>query len=228
MRWISMGLLGLAACSDVVVEGDGGTATGNARNEDAATEADGSPHEAEPPPPGSRLSMEVQVEGEATIPDVDASCALEGSGFAGLFEGEGEVDDDGIYVAALAEGTFTTPSGACAIPELEVQTFTSVVLHAELENTQENCETHCDAKGRATAEAECAGDADEAACRSAAESEASASCTTTCTGTTTRAIVAEAALGVDALAALNASGLTGSSVGELNVDLTFDTLEEAP
>ena len=173
------------------------------------------------------MTVEITVDGQASLSGLDSACALEeaGGGFTGLYQGEGEVNGDGVYVATLAQGEFTTPSGACAIPELEVTSFTSVVLRAELENTQENCETYCEAQGRAVAEEECEGDADQASCRAAAEATASGSCNTECTGTETRAIVAETELGLDAITALNASGLTGSALGELAVDLTFDHVE---
>lgn len=227
MRKILFTLFAVGACGPEESVGDGGQATGQARCADAATEPDGSPHEAEPPPEGSSMHLEVTVEGSGTLPDLDPSCALDGAagGFAGLYQGEGEVDGDGVYVAALAQGEFTTPSGACVLPELEITSFTSVVLRAELENTQQNCETYCDAQARAAAEEECEGDADQASCRADAEATASGSCTTECTGSETRAIVAETELGLDAVAALNAAGLTGTAVGELNVDLTFDHVE---
>lgn len=226
---IAMAIAALSACGPGAASPGpgGGPAGGQARCEDASTEPDGSPHEAVRPPSGSDMNVSIDVEGDGTISGLDPSCALEGTsgGFTGLYQGDATVDDNGVYTASLAEGSFTTPSGACVIDNLQIGSFTSVVVRGELQNTQKNCTTYCDAKARAAAESACDGEADQASCRSSAEADYSGSCTTECTSSTTRRIVAETSLGVTDLASLNAQGLSGATIGEVNADLTFDHIE---
>jgi hypothetical protein len=205
----------LAACSGPEAKGDA-TAKGS------ATYPDDSP----PPeqPSSDPMTVDVRVEGSGTLSGLEPQCDLEGASgnFNGLMSGEGEVDGDGGYVAVLGESEFTTPSGSCAIPDLQIGTLTSVVVHAALSNTQENCSTYCASKAKSEAEAECGSDAD---CLTSVEADYEASCETSCSGSTTRSVVAETSLGVSGLAALNAAGITGTSIGEIDVDLTFDHLE---
>jgi len=146
--------------------------------------------------------------------------------FSGLYEGEAQIDD-GVYVATFAssEAAFETPSG-CTLPDLAIGTLTRVVLRAELSATTENCEAYCAAKARSEAEAECEGDPDQAACRADFAASYEASCETACS-TSTHRIVARTALGVDTLAALNASSITGTGLGTVQADLTFDHIEDA-
>lgn len=204
----------LAAC--------GGEAEGDATAKGNATYPDESP----PPkqPSSDPMTVDVRVEGSGTLSGLEPQCEVEGASgsFNGLLSGEGELDGDGGYVAVLAQSDFTTPSGSCEIPDLQIGTLTSVVVHAALSNTQENCSTYCASKARSEAEAECGSDAD---CIASFEADYEASCETSCSGSTTRSIVAETELGVTALAALNAGGITGTTIGEIDADLTFDHLE---
>lgn len=228
---LGLGLAGAVACSDgepEPAEGDT-TAGGACTYEDAETDSSGQPKEPASPPPSDDLRVTVDVEGNGTLSGLEPQCEIEGATgeFRGLLEGTGEIDDNGVYFAVLAQedASFTTPSGTCEIPDLQIGSVTSVVVRGELTNTQENCTTYCESKARAAAEQECGADAEAAACRGEIEVSYESTCTEECT-TSTRKIVAEAALGVDAIAAINASGLTASGLGEIEVDLTFDHVEE--
>lgn len=221
--------LALAACTGdpgAPAEGDT-TVTGPTRWRDAETTPDGGPAEAGRPESQDGMRVYVTVEGDGTLSGLEPECELEGAtgSFVGVLEGDAQIDDDGTYVAVLAseQGTFTTPTGGCEIPELEIATVTSVGVRGELETTQQNCESYCEAHARAEAESACGSDA---SCRAEVEAEEAATCETTCTGSTTYTLVAETALDATAVAELNASGLTGTGLGTLEVDLTFDRVED--
>lgn len=227
---ILIALIGTLGCADPEpAEGDT-QASGTCAYEDAETDTAGEPKEPASPPPSDDLRVTIEVAGTGTLSGLEPACEVEGAtgGFTGLLEGSGEIDGNGTYVALLAsnEATFTTPSGTCDIPELEIGSVTSVVVRGELTNTQTNCETYCESKARAAAEESCGADASAASCRTEFEGSYESTCTQECT-TSTRTIVAETSLGLDAVAAINASGLTGSGLGEIEADLTFDHIEEA-
>ncbi len=220
----------LAACAEPQADGET-EATGKATYRDAETEPGGGPRTPErvsPQPASDPMRVEILVDGTATFQVTEPQCQLDqaSGAFDGLYEGEATIDDDGVYLAsfASADATFETPSD-CTLPELSIGTLTGVVVRAELTTTQQNCDTYCAAKARSEAEAECEGDADEATCRAAAESSYEATCETACAPSTHR-IVARTALGVSALADLNASALTGTGLGTLEVDLMFDRIED--
>lgn len=213
-----------AGCGSGSTDADTAT-TGEARFADADTNADGS--DREPARPESTFSVSVEIAGTGDLSGLDTTCLDGASGmFEGLLGGTAEVDD-GIYVAALAAGSagFTTPSG-CDIPDLEISALTEVVIRAELTATTTSCESYCAARARQSAEAECDGDGDQVACRGTAEGEYTASCEVACEQSEHR-IVAETALSAAARTELAASQVTGSSLGTIEADLTFDRVEDA-
>lgn len=230
MRIIAMTVL-LAACDgDGTAEGES-TATGRATYEDAQSGTDGvaqDPQPVEPQPNDDPMTVEVLVEGTGTFEVTEPECELDQAtgAFEGLYQGEAEVDEEGLYVATLSEteATFQTPSG-CTLPDLSIGAVTDVVVRGELSATQENCETYCAAKARSEAEATCEGDSDEASCRAEEETTYAASCETACTGSTTHVIVAETSLGASALTDLDLAGLGGTALGTVEADLTFDHVE---
>ena len=205
-------------------------ADGQTRYRDADTDSDGSAREPAMPGPQSSdepMWVEIAIEGSGDLDITDPECELDSlsGSFSGLYSGEAEIDNDGIYIAALAssEAEFTSPSG-CTLPDLSISSVSEVVVKGYLSATQENCDTYCAASARSHAEAECEGSSDEASCRAEQEAEYSASCTQTCTGSTTYAIYAESALSATALAELNGAALTGTALGSLEVDLPFDRI----
>ncbi len=200
--------------------------SGAMRYQDAATDPNGTPREAEAPPPGTTINVTVEVRGTGTLSGLDPQCLDGASGqFHALFDGVATVDDDGAYVAAVGEGggQIETLSG-CPIPDLNVGVITDVVVRAEIEATTAQCESYCSASARAAAEAECAGSGDQASCRAAAESSANASCTTECT-TQRDVIVAEASLAASLLGDLDAEALRAAALGDFTANLTFDHME---
>lgn len=225
-RLIPLMLL-LAACGGPDMDAET-TAEGACTYEDAEKTADGADQQAAAPESGSSFDIRLDVEGTGDLNVSDPQCSLDGNAFEALYEGTGEVSGDGVYVAsfASADAAFETPSG-CEIPDAEVQVVTGVSVVATLENTASQCTTYCEAKARSTAESECSGDADEASCRADVEGEYTASCETACTDPETVGIIARADLGAAALADLAVSELSGSALGSLSVDLTFDHLENA-
>jgi hypothetical protein len=230
---IVLGIAGsLAACdTSGSAEADGAVA-GEATYEDAQTEHDGEPSEpARPgPQPGNEpLLIDVEVSGTGELSGLDPSCLDGATGsFSGLFFSEAELRADGLYTATLAssEAQFWTPSG-CAIPDLEISAFTEVVVKGMLTSKSRNCEGYCEAKARKHAEAECGAAPGAAACRAEAEASYAASCQASCESSETYAIVGRSRLGADALAALNAQSVTGRALGEVEINLTFDRLEDA-
>lgn len=216
----------LAACgTDADVDT---TASGAATYKDSATDQQGQPKEAAKPAPQS-MSVSIIVEGSGNLSGLEPECSVEGlaGSFEGLFQGDASVDGDGLYVASLAssEAELTTPSG-CEIPTIEITALGEVKVRATISATSTNCQSYCEAKARSEAEAQCGSDAGSASCRAAAEGQYTSSCTTSCTSTT-HVIVAESKLSAQALAELNARSLTGAALGDLQVDLTFDRIEDA-
>lgn len=220
-------MLFLLACT-ASDDGSGEPATemrGAAVYRDSATDHAG---DAQPPatPPPQTATVTIVVEGQGDLPELDPQCALDPAGqFEAVFDGALTLDDDGLYVATLAEGSgvIATPSG-CEVPDLEGGVVTDVRVRAELAATTANCETYCAASARADAEAECGASASAAECRAAAEADAQASCTTTCT-TETDVIVAETSLSASLFGDVDADALRAAALGELTVDLVFDRLE---
>ena len=211
-------------------EADGETsATGAATYEDAETTREGSSAEPASPEDGTEMTVVLEVDGSGDFSISDPQCSLSGASGAveGLYEGEGTVDGDGVYVASFAStnATFETPDG-CEVPEVEVSAVTGISVVATIENTSSQCTTYCESKARSYGEAECAAAQDEATCRAEAEAEYQGSCETTCTDPQTRGITARTSLGAGALAGLAVGSLSGAALGELEVDLTFDHLED--
>jgi len=219
-------LVTVGACaSDDSTGGDATAVSGQAVYRDAHTDHAGQPQAAAAPAP-QPVQVSIGVRGNGTLDGVDPTCLDGASGqFQGLYHGEAAIDDGGVYLGSLAStaAQFTTPSG-CAIPTLSIGAMTEVVIHAELEATTANCDAYCAASARADAESECGATAGDAACRAEAEASAQASCSATCTSQT-HTIAAEATLSADALARLNADGVTGTALGELAVDLVFDRVQ---
>jgi len=198
---------------------------GNAKYRDASTNSGGDAVAPESPPAQDGMQVSLELEGSGLLSGLDADCADPDTGSVnGLYEGEGEIDENGAYTSSLAMVDLTTPSG-CTLDDLSLDVVTGVTFHAELTNTQENCTTYCDAYARAYAEDECSLDLDQASCRSELEADASASCETECT-TSQNVIVAEVELGATALTDLSADSLEGSALGTIDLDLTFDHLED--
>lgn len=227
MRSIAIVML-LAACVPEEVEGET-EATGTAMYRDAGTTSDGTmtrdPDAVPEQPNADPMRVFVEVEGTGTFDVGDPQCEADEltGAFQGLLEGDAEIDEDGVYFAAMGEGDFETPSG-CTIPSLSIGVVTGVVVRGELAATTQNCDTYCTAKARSVAESECDGNADEAGCRAAAEATYEASCTTSCTSTT-HVIVAETSLGASALGGLDLLG--GSALGTIEADLEFDHVEDS-
>jgi hypothetical protein len=223
-------LLLLLACSGKSEEAGETQATGQSQWRDAETGPDGAEKfsgKPEPQPSSDPMWVSIDFEGTGELDLGDPSCDLTGLGsFEGLYEGEGTIDDDGVYVASFAEAeaTVQTPSG-CEIPSLSVEVITDVVVTGYLSATQENCTSYCEASARAAAEERCAGDSDEVSCRAEVEGSYAASCETECVSTT-HTIVAQSSLGVGSLADITASSLSGAALGTLSVDLTFDHIED--
>lgn len=237
----AMLLFSLSACTGGSGNVDSDTTTrGESRYADSETDQSGeSKQPAAPPeqPASDPMLVEVSVEGTGDMSGLDPECSLDGStgSFDGLYFGEANLDDGGAYVAGMAssQASFQTPSG-CEIPELEISAVTEVVVRGTLSATTQNCETYCEAKARSYGESEC--DAGASECRAQAESEYQGSCETSCTSSTTHVIAAETRLSMEQTAEVSARQLSGSALGELEVDLTFDhmeteegeTVEEAP
>lgn len=198
---------------------------GSAVYSDSQTDAAGQPQEPARPDP-QRVDIEIQVAGSGSMSGLDPQCALDGTtgAFEGEYAGDAEIDGDGIYFGALAStaASFVTASG-CPVPELEITSLTEVVVRAEMTATERNCQTYCAASARSQAEGEC-GTADSA-CRAEAEGEYAASCQVACTDGDDYHIVAETRLSAAAVAELTASSLTGTALGEIDVDLVFDRIE---
>ena len=175
------------------------------------------------------MTVTIEVQGTGSFDVSEPQCQVDtvAGSFFGVFEGEGSVDDDGVYVASMAESeaTFTTPSG-CTLPTLEIGLVTDIVVRGELPITQQNCTSYCDSKGRAYAEQECSVASDEATCRTEAETEYSASCETSCSEPTTSVIVAETSIAATGLANLDPTALAAGVLGTVEADLTFDRLED--
>jgi hypothetical protein len=231
----SISFVSVAACSSSSEPGDDTptdepetSVEGQALYRDASTDHSGNPRAAARPPEQA-VDLRIDVRGTGTLEGLEPQCTLDGASgaFEGVYQGEITLDGDGLYAALLAStaATFETPSG-CAIPTVSIGAMTEVVIHAEIAATTPSCTAFCEAHGRAEAEAECGATADAASCRAAAETSIAASCTASCT-TETHRIVAETALSAEALAALNAGELTGSALGELDVDLVFDRVVDA-
>jgi len=222
----TLSILPLAACT-ASDDDDGGDAdasvAGQAVYRDSTTDHDGAPAQPATPEP-QPVEVTLVIEGTGTIPDPDPQCAIDPAGaFQATFDGSATLSDGGAYLAALGEGTITTPSG-CAIPDLTVGVITDVRVRAAITATTENCQSYCEASARADAEAECGATASAAECRAAAEADAVASCTTECTSETHQ-IVAEVSLAASLLGDLDADALRAAAFGELTADLTFDTIE---
>ena len=236
---VSMALVCATACSGGTKSTDNtagdSDASGNAAYRDARTDHDGNAAEPSAPAPqedSSPMKVELQLSGTGSnLNSVDPTCVLDGVGgsFTGSIVGTGTIDDSGAYTSVLAQqdGTFTTPSGACVLDEVDIATLTDVTVHAELQNTEPNCSTYCASSARADAEEQCGSDASDASCRADAEASAEASCKTECTGSTTRRIVADAHLSASEVATMNAGALGLTGVGEVTADLTFDHTDEA-
>lgn len=206
--------------------------------QDAETDHAGQPQEPATPEPQDTdpenprpMQVEVRVKGNGALSGLKPECQLDGASgqFKGLLSGEGEISEDGFYFAGMNsnEAELTTPSLQCEIPDLHIDAFTEVVIRALIENTSRNCKNYCEAKARHHAEAECGSSSTAQYCRAREEGEYSASCRQECSGSTTRRIVAETKLGLAALAELNAKGLGFSGLSEMQVDLTFDRIEES-
>lgn len=218
-----------AACTDGGTDTGTETSevTGTMRYDDAATNADGTPREAEAPAPGDDVTLTIEVRGTGVVTGLEPSCTLEGTSgqFRALYDGTAEVDDQGAYVAGFGSGSARIETlGGCTIPELTVTAITDVVVRAELAATTTSCESYCSASARAAAEAECAGSSSQVECRSAAEASAAASCQTECT-TQRDVIVAEASLQASLLGDLDADALRAAALGQFAADLTFDHME---
>lgn len=218
-----------AACTgdDTDTNTETSEVTGNMHYRDAATNADGTPHQAEAPAPEDGITLTLELRGTGVITGLEPSCTLEGTSgqFKALYDGTAEVDDSGAYVAGFGSGSARIETlGGCAIPELTVNVITDVVVRGEIAATTQSCQSYCSASARAEAEAECAGSTSEAECRAAAESSASASCQTECT-TQRDVIVAEVSLSGSLLGDLDAEALRAAALGELTADLTFDHME---
>lgn len=223
-------ILFVAACAS-----DDGTDTtptsqveGEMRYKDAATNADGTPHEAEQPPAQQAL-VTIEVRGTGTITGLESApeCALDAASgqFHALFDSTVSVNDSGAYVAGYGEGDARIETlGGCEIPNLTVGVITDVVVRAQIEANTVNCNSYCEANARATAEAQCEGSQDQASCRGSAEATAMASCNTECT-TQREVIVAEASLSASLLGELDFEALRAAAFGDFAADLTFDRME---
>jgi len=203
------------------------TAEGAATYEDAETSPDGSARERSSPEQGTQMDVSLEVDGTGELDVGDPSCSLDGNSFDALYQGTGEVRSDGTYLAsfASADATFETPSG-CEIPDVDVGVVTGVEVVARIENTSQQCTTYCQAKARAWAESECESAEDQASCRSQAEASYQGSCETACEDPETYAIVARTSLGASALTSLAVDELSGAALGTLEVDLSFDRIED--
>lgn len=179
-----------------------------------------------PQPEDKPMEMEIRMSGMASLSGLKPECTTGGGNFTGLLEGKGKVNEDGSYFAGyvFGEGQFST--GSCSLPPVNVDTLGEVVVRAKLSNTQKNCQTYCETRARSYAESECGASSSQAACRAEAEAQYETTCTQRCTGTTTRRIVAEARLGLTALATLNARSLGVDGLGTIDANLTFDRIEE--
>jgi hypothetical protein len=207
-------------------------AEGQARYHDAATDADGNSHppaRPAPQPASDPMMVEVVLDGQAEMSGLDPECeldALSGS-FDGWLAGEAALDDGGAYVASMTAGqaVFETPGG-CTIPEIEILAVTSARVRATLSATEANCDGYCAARARAHAEQHCQAADDRAGCWASAAAEYQAACHSSCQLDSTRVIVAEAELTAAALASLDAEALEGALLGDIQVDLTFDHMED--
>ncbi|MCB9562292.1 MAG: hypothetical protein H6709_08425 [Kofleriaceae bacterium] len=223
---IASTVVSAAACADDPAGAGAGRVAGTARYHDAATEHDGSPHEAAAPAPGT-ATLVLEVRGTGALDGVDPSCAADAASgqFRARYAADAALDDGGAYAAALlaADGRVET-LGGCAVPSLTVAAITDVVVRAELDATTARCDAYCAAQARASAEAECGVEPAAAACRGDAEVQAAATCQTTCTPQDT-VIVAEASLAAGLVGDLDADALRAAAVGDLTVALTFDHVE---
>ncbi|HTM22338.1 MAG TPA: hypothetical protein VL172_17580, partial [Kofleriaceae bacterium] len=122
-------------------------------------------------------------------------------------EGEAAIDDGGAYTAGMASATavFQTPAG-CAIPDIDIDTVTSVTVRATIPADQVNCQAYCAAR--------VAGGEDQVACDAACSTDQAS-------------IEAEAELSAAQVAELSARNLSGGALGEVDADLTFDHLIDA-
>jgi hypothetical protein len=178
-------------------------------------------------PPAQDAKLSIIVEGSGQIPNVDPQCALDPAGsFEAHYLGSLNLTDDDVYASSLFEAAteIRTPSG-CEIPELAVAAITGARVRAELTVTTQNCQTYCAAAARANAEEQCGATAASAECRATAEASGEAACTTTCT-TDARVIVAEASLAASLFGSLDANALRAAALGDLEVDLVFDRMED--
>lgn len=219
-------LVTLGACASDG-EGTGETQSelrGDATFRDASTDHAGNAQEAAAPSSGATVS--IVVEGTGQLPEVDPRCALDPSGqFEARYESSVDFTNGEAYVAGIAQGVITTPSG-CEVPSVSTFVVTDVTIRAELEATTQNCQTYCAASARADAEAECGATAAAASCRESAEASAEASCQTTCTTRADR-IVAETSLAASLFADLDFEALRGAAFGELTADLVFDHMVDS-
>lgn len=179
-----------------------------------------------PQPEEKPMEMEIRMNGMASLSGLKPECSAGGGNFTGLLSGNGKINQGGSYFAGyvFSEGSFS--SGGCSLPPVNVDTLGEVVVRAKLSNTQKNCETYCETRARSYAESQCGTSSSQAACRAQVEAQYESTCTQRCTGTTTRRIVAEARLGLAAIAALNARSLGVNGLGTIDANLTFDRIEE--
>ena len=229
---VAASLLLFAVACEPEPEPSGDTkATGNATYQDAEKSDAGADQEPASVPPqddSDPMVVSIELRGTGSFDVSEPECqadALSGA-FNGSYEGTATIDDDGVYVAAMADSAteLTTPSG-CELPDVSIGLVTDVVVRGELTATSENCTTYCEAKGRSYAETECEGDSDEASCRAAAGADYESSCTQECSQST-HVIVAESSLGASAITDLALDGLSGNALGTVSVDLTFDHIED--
>ena len=203
--------------------------SGDMTYEDANTDTNGDPQDPSSPP-AQNVEIEVRMSGDGTLSGLDPTCPdLGATQFEGFTSAVGQVDSSGAYIAGftLVNAMFETPTSGCEIPDLTIGLMSDIEVRALLQTTTQNCETYCAAKARSHGEAECGVGPGQAQCRAQAEAEYSATCTTACSGSTTRRIVASASVGVATLTSINSRDLNSEGMGEFELDLTFDRIEES-
>lgn len=215
----------VAACGGGGGDGTDSSVQGVATYRDSSTDAAGAPRDPSTPPAQS-ATVTVTIRGNGTLTGLDPTCLDSASGaFDALYSGDAQLDGSGGYVSSMgsADAVLQTPSG-CDIPDLTVGVISDIVVRAELDATTQNCDTYCSASARADAEAECSAAADRATCWANSEASAKAACQTECTTQSTK-IVAETTIGASGLGELDADALRAAAFGDVDANLTFDTLE---
>lgn len=177
--------------------------------------------------PDQSAALTIDVRGTGIYLGLDTGCGglIVGGQFHARYHGEAAIEDGAIRLRSvdLASGELTTERG-CALDGITVSATTRVAIEVAITASAPNCGAFCRLDAKAEAALACGIDDTPAcaACRAEVEAEHGAECAAACPGADHR-IVAEAVLGVDALAFLDeCGGLSTEALLALDLALELD------